>query len=100
MLTTLVELNLDQNDSMLELKCISTLIEVIFKFMAHFSSSSVQGQSNGRKSLLELQPAELRQKSSLRVIEYIDMICKFSLDEEKRRGESHEEIQRKIEAAR
>ena len=99
MLTTLVELNLDQIDSMLELKCISTLIEVIFKFMAHFSSS-VQGQSNGRKSLLELQPAELRQKSSLRVIEYIDMICKFSLDEERRRGESHEEIQRKIEAAR
>ena len=99
MLRTLVELNLDRIDSMLELKCISTLIEVIFKFVAHFSSSA-QGQSNGRKSLLELQPAELRQKSSLRVIQYIDMICEFSLDEEKRRGESYEEIQRKIEAAR
>ena len=52
---------------MLQLKCISTLVEVIFKFMAHFSSS-VQGQSNGGKTLLELQPAELRQRSSLRVI--------------------------------
>ena len=64
---------------MLELKCVSTLITVIFKFMAHYGSSA-QGSAAEKKSLLEMQPAELRQKCSLRVIQYVDMICKFSLE--------------------
>ena len=50
--------------------------------------------------MLEMQPAELRQRCVLRVIQYVDMICKFSLEQETSRGEPYEQIQRKIEAAR
>ena len=87
---------------MLELKCVSSLIQIIFKFMAHYGAYGASGQGAGaeKKTLLEMQPAELRQRCSLRVIQYVDMICKFSLEQETSRGEPYEQIQRKIEAAR
>ena len=104
----MINLNLTEIKSSLELKVIRSLISTIYKFIGHFNDmsklveqeNSQSGQPVVKQGLMELQSTEVRHACVLKLIKFIDAICSHSIEQEKTRGESYEAIQKKIEQAK
>lgn len=90
MLYVLANLNLDQLTCTLELVCIKTLLEIIFKLML------MSGLKKQGVTILEMQDTVLLKQIVLKVLRYIQLICQFTIKEEAQRGESIETIESRI----
>ena len=89
LLRCLVQLNLHEIKSSLELKAIRCLISIIFKFINHDKEMQVLLEQESRgdtqsqtKGLLEQQKKEDLQAGVLKVLKLIDAICKYSTEQE------------------
>ena len=92
LLNVFKDLNITKVESMLTLKCIKALISTIYAFMG--------GNGENNSALLQAVAAKNKQLLPLLVqknINFIDLICSFSIEEEKERGESYDEIQKRLE---
>ena len=96
LLYTLANLDLNEIACLLELVCVKTLLEILYRFQSIASAAKL---TNG-KSLLESQDPELLKQIVLKIVKYIDLICKFSIQEELERGQSFEVIEKRIENAK
>lgn len=85
MIDCLVKLKINAIESMLTLKCLGDLISIVQKLISE------------RVSIIGNLP---RGKIISRILEYIEMICDFSLQKEIARGESFEQILRRIDNAK
>ena len=100
LLNCLINLPLQEIRSSLELKVIKTLVQVIFKFVNHareltqLQQQEKQGQEvdAADPTLLEAQGSQLTNACVLKAIGLVDAICKYSIAQEKARGESIEQI--------
>ena len=105
LLNCLVGLDLQKITSTLELKAIMSLLSTLFNFFEHHSETQQAAnagleQPNAIVSLMSAQSKEIRQACALKVINLIDNVCKFSIEQETKRGESIEDINKSIEKAK
>lgn len=88
LLYVLANLKLDQIQCTLEIHCLKTLLEIIFKLLLSTGAKKL--------ALLESQDKALLHLITLKVLRFIQLIAQFSIKEESARGESIEAIEQRI----
>ena len=85
LLKTFISLEMKQIDSVLSMKCIESLIIILFDFF--------QSDKDLAKSVLENKESLI-----LKGIQLMDMISDYTIRVEKKRGESFEDLNRRVAA--